>query len=242
MVSHAREHELLQGYTPPPRTKPIKVDKVNQKKQKEKKFRGGGGGGHMHENEHDQIANYANDGNCFKCGQIGHFSSECPHSEKIKEAIAKIVQASPAKQASVPEKKGKGGKGMGKGKGGKGKGVKDAKSFAAHADNGDYDQVGDQLVKNTPKREKKPYKDQDQGYTYVDKKSDTKPATIFKPPKHVDLHTVDVKYAMEEIAMEEKFKSRIKNGKQQYSEAEVDMLMEQWRELQFSGDVSSEEF
>ena len=131
---------------------------------------------------------------------------------------------------------------MGKGKDGKGKGVKDAKSFAAHANNSDYDQVGDQLVKNTPKREKKTYKDQDHGYTYVDRKSDTKPATIFKPPKHVDLDTIDVKYAMEEIAMEEKFKSRTKNGKKQYSEAEVDMLMEQWRELQFSGDVSSEEF
>ena len=73
MVAHAREHELLQGYTSPPR---IKANKVDKKKQKEKKFRGGGGGRHMH--EHDRIANYANDGNlnCFKCGPIGHFSSD----------------------------------------------------------------------------------------------------------------------------------------------------------------------
>jgi hypothetical protein len=77
--------------------------------------------------------------------------------------------------------------------------------------------------------------DSSDGSSLSDKSSDFKKKStklksksiVKKPVKHV-MH-VELKHALEEMALEEKFTSRMMNGKQRYSEAEVDILMNQWR-------------
>ena len=68
---------------------------------------------------------------------------------------------------------------------------------------------------------------------------------VIKMPidKAVNLSREELKYAMDEIAMEEKFTNKLSKGKPQYSEAEVEKLMDTWRDMQFSDqddDVSSD--
>ena len=60
------------------------------------------------------------------------------------------------------------------------------------------------------------------------------------------MNHVELKYALEEMSMEDKFTSKMKNGKApQYSAAQVEMLMNQWRDTQLAhhdDDGSDSEF
>ena len=262
MVIFAREHESLQKYAPPAKgtvDKSTKPDAMSKDKPRKKKWPHGGGAKH----DHDEIANYAVDGKCFRCNEPGHFISACPVTEEeIAKAIKTLVKAKkPATKGGASEPAGKGsgtgkskgdaGKGKGwkagKGKGGKGKGdgKSGAKSFAADVTN---DDDGDDLTIDDDDA------DPSEAQAWSEKKPALKGGTKHgKKPvakttrkitnKDVNVNHVELKYALEEMSMEDKFTSKTKNGKAQYSAAQVEMLMNQWRDTQLAhhdDDVSSD--
>ena len=172
---------------------------------------------------------------------------------KAKKPATKGGASEPAGKGSGTGKskgdagKGKGGK-AGKGKGGKGKtgGKSGAKSFAADVtddDDGDELTIDDDDDADPPEAqawsEKKPAL---KGGSKHGKKPVAK-TTRKITNKDVNVNHVELKYALEEMSMEDKFTSKTKNGKAQYSAAQVEMLMNQWRDAQLAhhdDDVSSD--